>query len=31
MAKYVSKNFDRFLSDKDLKENLLKKSSIKEH
>ena len=25
MAKYVNKSFDRFLSEKDLKENILKK------
>ena len=28
MAKYVNKNFDRFLSEKDLKENILKENPV---
>ena len=28
MAKYVNKNFDRFLSEKDLKENILKETPV---
>ena len=28
MAKYVNKNFNRFLSDKDLKENILKENPV---
>ena len=28
MAKYINENFDRFLSDKDLKENTLKENPV---
>ena len=31
MAKYVNENFDRFLSDKDLKENILKEKPVPEN
>ena len=31
MAKYVNENFDRFLSDKDLEENILKEKPVPEN
>ena len=31
MAKYVNENFDRFLSDKDLTENILKEKPVPEN